>query len=272
MHVVSNNMPLFYSRPTKCPSNSGYRCDKPRLLKSIMGKNEMNSRFKAVWLGASMALIGSMTTPAMADEWNKKTEFEFSGPVEVPGKLLDGGKYVFQLLDTEDRNIVQIFSVDPEGNQRLVTTIMAVPDYLMKAPDKPIVQFEERRGDSPEAIHSWFYPGDNYGWEFVYPKSERLEASSDSTTAVATAPVDDPAPEPPPVVTDANTESTLIAEETISVTEEEQFVIPSADSDGQQSITLPETAGNGGIQLLAGIAMLGCGMLTALASFCKSQA
>lgn len=237
-----------------------------------MGKNEMNIRLKAVWLGASMALIGSMITPAMADEWNKKTEFEFSGPVEVPGKVLDAGKYVFQLLDSQDRNIVQIFSVDPEGNQRLVTTIMAVPDYLMNAPDKPIIRFEERRGDSPEAIHSWFYPGDNHGWEFVYPKSERLEASSDSTTAIAPAPVDAPAPAPLPVVRDANNEPTLVAEETISVTEEEQFVIPSADSDGQQSTTLPETAGNGGIQLLAGIAMLGCGILTAGVSFCKSQA
>jgi len=237
-----------------------------------MGKNEMNIRLKAVWLGASMALIGSMITPAMADEWNKKTEFEFNSPVAVPGKVLDAGKYVFQLLDTQDRNIVQIFSVDPEGNQRLVTTIMAVPDYLTKAPDKAIVRFEERPGDSPEAIHSWFYPGDNYGWEFVYPKNERLEASSDSTTAIAPAPVDAPAPPPLPVVTDANAEPTLMAEQTVTVTAEEQAVIPEADSDGQQSAALPETAGNGGIQLLAGIAMLGCGILTAGVSFCKSQA
>jgi hypothetical protein len=232
----------------------------------------MNIRLKAVWLGASIALIGSVITPAMADEWNKKTELEFSGPVEVPGKVLNAGKYVFQLLDSQDRDVVQIFSVDPEGNQRLVTTIMAVPDYLMNAPDKPIIQFEERRGDSPEAIHSWFYPGDNYGWEFVYPKSERLETSPGSSAAVGTVLVHAPAAEPAPVVTDANTEPILMAEETVTVTAEEQALIPEADSDGQQSTTLPETAGNGGIQLLAGVAMLGCGMLTALMSFCKSQA
>ena len=118
----------------------------------------MNIRLKAVWLGASLALIGSLITPAMADEFNKKTEFEFSGPVEVPGKVLDAGKYVFQLLDTQDRNIVQIFSLDPEGNQRLVTTIMAVPDYLMKAPDKPIVNFEERRGHAPKRFTAGFIP------------------------------------------------------------------------------------------------------------------
>lgn len=229
----------------------------------------MNIRLKAVWLGASMALISSMMTPAMADEWDKKTEFEFSGPVEVPGKVLDAGKYVFQLLDTQDRNIVQIFSVDAEGNQRLVTTVMAVPDYLVETPDKPTIQFEERRGGSPEAIHGWFYPGDNYGWEFVYSKND---AASGSTAAVATSPADAPAPEPLPVITDADTEPTLVAEEAISVMEEEQFVIPAADNDGLQTLVLPETAGNGGIQLLAGIAMLGCGMLTALVSVCKSQA
>ena len=209
----------------------------------------------------------------MADQWNKKTEFQFSGPVEVPGKLLTAGKYVFQLLDSNsDRNIVQILSVDGEGNQTLVTSILAIPDYLMEAPDKPIINFEERRGDNPEAIHSWFYPGDNYGWEFVYPKNERLEASSDSTPAVAPAPVEAPAPTPLPSATDANAEPVVMAEESISVTAEEQPVIPAAASEDQQRSALPDTAGNAGMQLLAGVAMLGCGMLTALVSLCKSQA
>jgi hypothetical protein len=31
-----------------------------------------------------------MAQPVMADEWNKKTEFQFSGPVEIPGKVLIG--------------------------------------------------------------------------------------------------------------------------------------------------------------------------------------
>ena len=121
----------------------------------------MNIKLKAAWVGMSLALTASLITPAMADEWDKKTEFQFSSPVEVPGRVLDAGKYVFQLLDSQsDRNIVQIFSVDPEGNQRLVTTIMAVPAYVVNVPDKPTIRFEERRGDSPEAIRSWFHPGD----------------------------------------------------------------------------------------------------------------
>lgn len=235
----------------------------------------MNIKLKSAWVGMSLALTASLITPAMADEWDKKTEFQFSSPVEVPGRVLDAGKYVFRLVDSQsDKNIVQIFSVDPEGNQRLVTTIMAVPAYLVHVPDKPTIRFEERQGDSPEAIRSWFYPGDNYGWEFVYPKSERLATSSNLTSAVPPAPeqMAAPTPTPLPPATDANTEPAVMVEESISVTAEEQALITSADNDGPQSMALPETAGNGGMQLLAGIAMLGCGMLTMLVSWRKSQA
>ena len=55
-----------------------------------------------------------------------------------------------------------------------------------------IVQFEERKSGSPEAIHSWFYPGENTGWQFIYPKEETL--TSMNTTAPA-APADTPAPD-----------------------------------------------------------------------------
>ena len=37
----------------------------------------MNSRFNVLWLGASLALMGSMVAPAIADEWNKETKLEF---------------------------------------------------------------------------------------------------------------------------------------------------------------------------------------------------
>src|ERR1700680_2217218 len=117
----------------------------------------MNIKLKVLWLSASFALMSSMIAPAVADEWNKETKLEFSAPVEVPGKVLAAGKYVFRLLDSEsDRNIVEIFSEDANGTQKLVATIPAIPDYREDTPDKPIVNFEERVSGRPEAIHSWF--------------------------------------------------------------------------------------------------------------------
>jgi hypothetical protein len=123
-----------------------------------------------------------MTKPVLADEMNKRVEFQFSGSVEIPGKVLAPGKYVFELVnDASDRNIVQIFSEDSNGNDTLVENVLTIPDYISNTPDKPIVRFEERPAGSPEAIHSWFYPGDNTGWEFVYPQGQSSDSSEESS-------------------------------------------------------------------------------------------
>src|SRR6266566_1438626 len=103
----------------------------------------MRIRFQALWLGVSMTLMGAMVTPMRADEWNKETTLEFSAPVEVPGKVLPAGKYIFKLADSEsDRNVVEIFSDDANGRQNLMATVLAIPDHRETTPDKPIVQFE----------------------------------------------------------------------------------------------------------------------------------
>jgi len=137
----------------------------------------MNIRLTILCLDGFLALTPFVVPPGLADEWNKRTEFQFSAPVQIPGKTLAAGKYAFQLADSEsDRNIVQIFSEDSSGNKSLVATLMAIPDYIELTPDKPVVQFEERPAGSPEAIHSWYYPGEKTGWEFVYPQHQPQES------------------------------------------------------------------------------------------------
>ena len=131
----------------------------------------MKSSLKILCAGGLLALTSLITKPAMADEWNKKTEFQFSAPVEIPGDVLMPGKYVFELVNSDsNRYTVQIFSEDAKGKESLVATIQAIPDQASRIRSKPTIQFEERSAGSPEAIHSWFYPGDRTGYEFVYPK------------------------------------------------------------------------------------------------------
>jgi hypothetical protein len=150
----------------------------------------MNIKLKAFGLGGFLALATLVAQPVKADDWNKRTEFQFSGPVEIPGRVLPAGKYVFELADSEsNRNTVEVFSENPAGNLSPVTTVLAIPDYLVQTPDKPVVHFEERTPGSPEAIHSWFYPGENTGWEFVYPKTKTAETAANTTPAVTPAPV-----------------------------------------------------------------------------------
>lgn len=135
------------------------------------GKTYMNT--SNTWLAVifCLALVCTLTIPSalMADDWNQATRLTFNEPVEVPGQVLPAGTYWFILADKDsDRNIVQIWNVD---RKHLVTTISAIPDYRQTAPEKTIINFEERPSGQPEAIQSWFYPGNKLGLEFVYPKT-----------------------------------------------------------------------------------------------------
>ena len=242
----------------------------------------MRIKFNALWLGAALALMAAMVTPTMADEWNKETRLEFSGPVEVPGKVLTPGKYVFKIADSEsDRNIVQIFSEDANGAQKLVATVLAIPDYRQETPEKPIVQFEERPSGSPEAIHSWFYPGENTGWEFVYPKGERSQMSSNAMPPAAAPASAPPAAAPTPALAAAPAPpaepvgSVTVTEDDVAIIAQNDTpeLMPAPSNDGQvfADRTLPETAGHSGLELIAGLAMLSAGIAVVLASRHKAQ-
>ena len=71
-----------------------------------------------------------------------------------------------------DRNIVQIFN---EREDHVYATILAIPNYRLKSTDKTVMTFRERASGEPEAIRAWFYPGNNWGQEFVYPKKRAIE-------------------------------------------------------------------------------------------------
>jgi hypothetical protein len=135
--------------------------------------------FKAVLVGLTLALfVGTFVNPVRADQWNKKTKLTFSQPIEIPGKVLPAGTYTFTLLDSmADRHIVQIWNED--GTQ-LITTVLAIPNYRLEPAEETVIKFHERPSGSPEALRAWFYPGDNFGQEFVYPKTRAIQLAQAS--------------------------------------------------------------------------------------------
>ena len=145
--------------------------------------------FKATPAVFCMAFLGAAFSPnAKADDWNRKTVVTFSEPVEIPGVHLQGwgvlpaGTYVFKVLDSQsDRHIVQIFSQD---ELTVYATILAIPNYRLKATDKTTITFSERPAGQPEALRAWFYPGRNWGEEFVYPKGRATELAKIANTPV----------------------------------------------------------------------------------------
>src|SRR6202049_595016 len=153
--------------------------------------------FKAAPTVLCLAVLGvAFSTSAKADEWNRKTVITFSGPVEIPGVHLQGygvlpaGTYVFKILDSKsDRHIVQIFSQD---ELTVYATILAIPNYRLKATDKTVMTFRERPAGEPEALRAWFYPGKNWGEEFVYPKAKAIELAKATNTPVLFTTLDIP--------------------------------------------------------------------------------
>jgi hypothetical protein len=136
-------------------------------------------KFQIVTTVFCLAALSTIVAPlAQADTWNRKTEITFSEPVEIPGVHLAGwgvlpaGTYVFKILDSQsDRHIVQIFSKD---EKTVYATILAIPNFRLQATDKTVITFKERPAGQPEALGAWFYPGRNWGEEFVYPKAKAM--------------------------------------------------------------------------------------------------
>jgi len=134
---------------------------------------------------ASVGMLGVALSPsARADEWNKKTVMTVSEPIQVPNKVLPAGTYVIKLLSSpSDRHIVQIFNAD---ETQLQTTILAIPNYRIQPTGKTVFSFWETPPGQPKALRAWFYPGDNFGQEFAYPKSAAVQIAAVSHETVPT--------------------------------------------------------------------------------------
>jgi hypothetical protein len=140
---------------------------------------------------AVAALFVLVAPAAMADDWNRETVVTISGPIEVPGvgqHVLPAGTYVFKLLDSSsDRHIVQIFNQD---KTQVFTTILAIPNYRMKPTDKTVITFRERPAGEPEALRAWFYPGSEWGEEFVYAKPRAAQLAKETNEPVLATPIE----------------------------------------------------------------------------------
>ena len=67
---------------------------------------------------------------------------------------------------------MQIYDKD---EKQLYATVLAIPNYRLQPSDKPVLSFEERPAGTPEALKAWFYPGDNFGQQFVYPRDQAVQ-------------------------------------------------------------------------------------------------
>ncbi|MBV9766292.1 MAG: hypothetical protein JOZ48_15705, partial [Acidobacteriaceae bacterium] len=158
----------------------------------------MSSNLRSFYIGAlavtGLGLIGTSFVPkAHADAWDKMTIVTVNEPIIAGNKVLDPGTYVWKLLDSQsNRHIVQIFDKD---QQHLQTTILAIPNYRLQPTGKTQFAFWETPNGVPKAVRAWFYPGDNFGQEFPYPKKLVAQLASAAPVPV---PMNYAEPEPAP--------------------------------------------------------------------------
>jgi hypothetical protein len=149
----------------------------------------MNSKRFLIAVFFLTMLCVAMPDKLMADEHDQATKMTFNEPVEIPGQILAAGTYWFTLMDSQsNRNIVQIWNGD---RSELIATVFAVSDYRLQPAGDTVVNFEERPADQPEAIQAWFYPGEDFGHEFVYPKDRAISLAHQAQQPVLSMPDDD---------------------------------------------------------------------------------
>jgi len=138
---------------------------------------------KTVLAVLTIALCAAvLVRPAAADDLNKMTKITFSQPVEIPGRILPAGTYIFKLIIMQGvRNIVQISN---EDDNKVITTILAIHDYRLKSTKEPVIEFRERPSNAPAAVRAWFYAFQTAGLEFVYPKARAVELAAQQNVPV----------------------------------------------------------------------------------------
>ena len=123
-----------------------------------------------ITLGLMFAFVMFFEFAAHADEANQSTKITFSAPVQIPGKVLPAGTYLFQQEDAnDDPNLIDIFNAD---RTVLYATVETVSADRMEATSGSTITLAEQGTGNPDVLVKWFYPGNTIGHEFTYPKQQ----------------------------------------------------------------------------------------------------
>jgi len=124
---------------------------------------------------AGIAVVALISAIASADVNDKKTTLTVNETIEVPGAVLEPGKYVVKLVDSQaNRHIVQFFN---EEENEVLSTVIAIPNMRLKPTGETEFEWHETPAGQPPALKAWFYPGDSFGQEFAYPEGRATELS-----------------------------------------------------------------------------------------------
>jgi hypothetical protein len=214
----------------------------------------LHAGFRTLLIVLCVALIGTaFALDADAQRFDKGTKITVNSPFQVPGKTLPAGDYVIRLMEIPgNRRVVQVMDATEQNSLAIA---LGIPDYALDAPEKTYLSFYEVDRGKPLPVHAWFYPGSNFGVEFVYPKAKALEIAKVSGEHVVATTAPEPVTIPTPgelereplVIIEPSGEEATVAE-----------VHPAAPAEPVQTAqALPKTATPFPLLALAGLLAAG---------------
>jgi hypothetical protein len=141
----------------------------------------MNVNKGYIVAGLVIAFMLFFEIAAHADVWDHATELTFSESIQIPGRVLPAGEYLFRIANPDTgRNMVQVFNA--EGTV-LYATLRTASAGRLEPTGETVVTLAEGSG-GPDALLKWFYPGSLTGNEFLYSKQTEKELAQDKVEAV----------------------------------------------------------------------------------------
>jgi hypothetical protein len=118
---------------------------------------------------------------ARADEWNQAMKFTFSQPVQIPGRVLPAGTYIFELVSNINHELVRVSSPD---RNTVFALIQAIPTYQRSLSGKSAIILAKQGESQPEAVVAWSYAGQVESHQLLYPKQVRSELAKDKQDTI----------------------------------------------------------------------------------------
>ena len=113
-----------------------------------------------------VVLLGFFVATASAVTFNRTMYIRFTGAVALPGVVLPGGDYLFELADPmTSRSVVRVLN-----RQRSQLFLQAITRRVQRHPDikAGTLKLGEAAAGTPRRVLVWYPEDDSLGYEFMY--------------------------------------------------------------------------------------------------------
>jgi len=123
----------------------------------------------------SVLLLGVFMPRARASVANREVHFKINEPIEVPGRVLNPGRYDLKLA-SDNGSLAELWNARGSKFYGFYETVPADRSN----PNGLKLKLLASENGSPERLSAWFYPGDIQGNQFLYPARANAEPANEN--------------------------------------------------------------------------------------------